>query len=108
MAADKNSSSDEVTFGYLDIPNMAEHDWGKQEGLQQKMLRKTKENPFIPIGLGITTFALAFGLWQLRTGNRVLSQKMMRLRVAAQGFTVLALLGGITLGGAMGSGKREN
>ena len=40
-------------------------------------------------------FALTYGIWQMKTGDRAMSQKMMRLRVAAQGFTVVALLGGV-------------
>ena len=47
-------------------------------------------------GLAVTTFALTYGLWQLKTGDRAMSQKMMRLRVGAQGFTILAILGGVT------------
>ena len=31
----------------------------------------------------------------MKTGDKAMSQKMMRLRVGAQGFTVLALLGGV-------------
>lgn len=43
----------------------------------------------------MTIGALSYGLYQMKTGDRAMSQKMMRLRVYAQGFTVLALLGGI-------------
>ena len=50
---------------------------------------------FVSAGLAATIGALSYGLWQLKTGDRVMSQKMMRLRVAAQGFTVAALLGGV-------------
>ena len=46
-------------------------------------------------GLGVTIGALTYGLYQMKTGNRRMSQKMMRLRVFAQGFTVFALLGGV-------------
>jgi len=46
-------------------------------------------------GLAVTIGALTFGLYQMKTGDRKMSQKMMRLRVFAQGFTVVALLGGI-------------
>ena len=46
-------------------------------------------------GLSVTTFALMYGMWQMRTGNKEMSQKMMRLRVGAQGFTVIALLAGV-------------
>ena len=63
-------------------------------------------NTFIFSGLTATVGALAYGLWQLKTGNKIMSQKMMRLRVAAQGFTVLALLGGVYLQGFRKRQKR--
>jgi len=44
-----------------------------------------------------TTAILANGIWQMKTGNQAKSQRMMRLRVFAQGFTVAALIGGIML-----------
>lgn len=81
-------------LGYIDFPSLRA-EYGKQEGFKEKLFRKMKENPFVPLGLGVTVFALSYGLWQLKTGDRAMSQKMMRLRVAAQGFTVVALLGGV-------------
>jgi len=46
-------------------------------------------------GLGLTVAALSYGLWTMKTGDRIMSQKMMRVRVAAQSFTVIALLCGV-------------
>jgi len=44
----------------------------------------------------LATFgALSYGLWSFRQGKRQMSQYMMRLRIAAQGFTVVALIVGI-------------
>ncbi|XP_076470470.1 HIG1 domain family member 2A, mitochondrial-like [Babylonia areolata] len=77
----------------------------KEEGVKDKFLRKTKENPFVPIGVLVTTFALSFGLWQMKTGNKRMSQNMMRLRIFGQGFTVLAVLGGVAYGAAGKSKK---
>ncbi|KAG0728598.1 HIG1 domain family member 2A, mitochondrial [Chionoecetes opilio] len=57
--------------------------------------RKFHENPFVPIGCGLTTLALCYGLYGFSRGRHGSSQKMMRLRVAAQGFTVVALMMGI-------------
>lgn len=51
-------------------------------------------------GVLVTTFALSFGLWQMKTGNKQMSQKMMRLRIFGQGFTVLAVLAGVVYGTA--------
>jgi hypothetical protein len=82
-------------FGYLELPQERKEGWMAHEGFSEKFMRKTKANPFVPIGLAMTIGALSYGLWQLKTGDRVMSQKMMRLRVAAQGFTLVALLGGV-------------
>ncbi|KAL8609316.1 hypothetical protein ACOMHN_048872 [Nucella lapillus] len=77
----------------------------QEEGVKEKFFRKTKENPFVPIGVLVTTFALSFGLWQMKTGNKRMSQNMMRLRIFGQGFTVVAVLAGVAFG-ATGKGKK--
>ncbi|XP_068202586.1 HIG1 domain family member 2A, mitochondrial-like [Palaemon carinicauda] len=66
-----------------------------QETAGAKFNRKFKENPFVPIGCGLTAAALCYGLYSFSKGNTRTSQVMMRYRVAAQGFTVLALMFGI-------------
>jgi len=85
-------------LGYIELPKVTSDEgpsWRTQEGFRDKFIRKTKENPFVPIGLIATVGALSYGLWQMKTGDKVMSQKMMRLRVAAQSFTVVALLTGV-------------
>lgn len=83
-------------FGYLQLQIHKDEPWrGDNETPKEKMFRKFGENPFVPIGLAVTVFALVNGMRQMRTGNSLKSQKMMRLRVAAQGFTVLALCVGV-------------
>lgn len=49
-------------------------------------------------GCFATFCALTYGIYNFRTGNVKMSQYMMRTRVAAQGFTVLAMVGGILFG----------
>lgn len=49
------------------------------------------------IGALATAACLTYGLNSLRTGDRKMSQIMMRARVVAQGFTLAALVGGIML-----------
>jgi len=49
------------------------------------------------VGLAATVVILVNGIWQMRKGDPVKSQRMMRLRVLAQGVTVLALVGGVML-----------
>ncbi|KAJ8913856.1 hypothetical protein NQ315_003765 [Exocentrus adspersus] len=68
------------------------------ETFSQKFQRKFLENPFVPIGCLATALALSYGLWTFRSGQKKMSQYMMRTRVAAQGLTVLALITGITIG----------
>ncbi|KAM7347209.1 HIG1 domain family member 2A, mitochondrial [Cochliomyia hominivorax] len=67
------------------------------ETTKEKMLRKIKENPLVPIGCLATASALGFGLYNFRTGNRQMSQMMMRARILAQGFTVAALVTGVVM-----------
>ncbi|KAI5705638.1 HIG1 domain family member 2A, mitochondrial isoform X2 [Diaphorina citri] len=66
-----------------------------QETGTEKLIRKFKENPLVPIGCVATSAALGVGLYSMKLGDRRLSQMMMRTRVVAQGFTVLALTGGL-------------
>ncbi|NWJ01181.1 HIG2A protein, partial [Crypturellus undulatus] len=47
-----------------------------------------------------TAAVLAWGLVSFKRGNVRRSQLLMRARVAAQGFTVAALLGGMALAAA--------
>lgn len=53
---------------------------------------------FLNKGCLATAAALSVGLYSMKQGNRQLSQYMMRTRIAAQGFTVFALLFGIAAG----------
>ena len=105
-------------------------DTGKKhqgEAPSEKLVRKFKENPFLPIGgrrvekenmnrncltgCGATTFFLVKGLFRFgrkdsegsqvtlqmfrKVSQSTISQKMMRGRIVAQGFTIMALLTGI-------------
>ncbi|XP_017769557.1 PREDICTED: HIG1 domain family member 2A, mitochondrial [Nicrophorus vespilloides] len=67
------------------------------ETTKEKLFRKIKENPFVPIGCLATTMALCYGLVSFKRGDTKMSQYMMRSRVAAQGFTVVALVAGLGL-----------
>ncbi|XP_005376431.1 PREDICTED: HIG1 domain family member 2A, mitochondrial [Chinchilla lanigera] len=65
------------------------------EGFKEKFLRKTRENPVVPIGCLGTAAALTYGLYSFHQGHSQRSQLMMRVRIAAQGFTVAAILLGL-------------
>eukprot|EP00090_Calanus_glacialis_P044850 TRINITY_DN8044_c0_g1_i1.p1 TRINITY_DN8044_c0_g1~~TRINITY_DN8044_c0_g1_i1.p1 ORF type:complete len:136 (-),score=47.76 TRINITY_DN8044_c0_g1_i1:144-551(-) len=66
-----------------------------QESGNEKLMRKFKENPLIPIGCLLTTGFLVNGLFKFARRDMAASQTMMRGRIAAQGFTIFALLGGV-------------
>ncbi|WVQ62401.1 uncharacterized protein L199_000541 [Kwoniella botswanensis] len=54
--------------------------------------RKCKEQPFVPIGCLATVGALLGATYHLRKGNRNKFNQFLRLRVYAQGATVIALM----------------
>ncbi|XP_059846222.1 HIG1 domain family member 2A, mitochondrial [Hypanus sabinus] len=66
-----------------------------EEGFADKFIRKTKENPFVPIGMLGTAGALTYGLIAFKHGKTRQSQMLMRTRIFAQGFTVAAILIGV-------------
>ncbi|XP_014911258.1 HIG1 domain family member 2A, mitochondrial [Poecilia latipinna] len=68
---------------------------GKNESFKEKFMRKTKENPFVPIGCAATAGALIYGLRAFHQGKTRQSQLLMRGRIFAQGFTVFAIIVGI-------------
>ncbi|KAM3867074.1 HIG1 domain family member 2A, mitochondrial [Diretmus argenteus] len=67
----------------------------KEETFREKFVRKNKENPFILIGCLGTAGALMYGLRSFNQGKTRQSQLMMRGRIFAQGFTVVALIVGV-------------
>ncbi|KAK4521789.1 uncharacterized protein ATC70_004325 [Mucor velutinosus] len=64
------------------------------ESPMERIKRKSKEEPFVPAGVALTCFALVAATVGIKTGNRAYANNMFRLRVAAQGFTVIAMVGG--------------
>lgn len=69
--------------------------YSSTETFKEKFLRKTRENPMVPIGCLGTAAALTYGLYCFHRGQSHRSQLMMRTRIAAQGFTVAAILLGL-------------
>uniref|UniRef100_A0A3P9BT19 HIG1 hypoxia inducible domain family, member 2A n=1 Tax=Maylandia zebra TaxID=106582 RepID=A0A3P9BT19_9CICH len=67
----------------------------KDETFKEKFARKTKENPFVPIGCLGTAGALIYGLRAFHQGKTRQSQLLMRGRIFAQGFTVVAIIVGV-------------
>ncbi|XP_038849316.1 HIG1 domain family member 2A-like [Salvelinus namaycush] len=67
----------------------------REETFQEKFMRKSKENPFVPIGCLGTAGALMYGLRAFKQGKTRQSQLLMRGRIFAQGFTVVAVIFGV-------------
>ncbi|OWK55481.1 HIG1 domain family member 2A, mitochondrial [Lonchura striata] len=66
-----------------------------EEGFTEKFVRKTRENPLVPLGCLCTVSVLVYGIICFKRGHTRRSQLMMRARVIAQGCTFAALLGGM-------------
>lgn len=60
----------------------------------QKIVRKLKEEPLIPLGIGLTCFAFINAYRAIRKGDSKQANRMFRARVMAQGFTVVAMVAG--------------
>ncbi|XP_015261146.1 PREDICTED: HIG1 domain family member 2A, mitochondrial [Gekko japonicus] len=69
----------------------------REETFKDKFLRKSRENPLVPIGCLGTAGVLTYGLICFKRGNTRQSQVMMRARVLAQGFTIAALMVGVVI-----------
>ncbi|XP_065546821.1 HIG1 domain family member 2A, mitochondrial [Lathamus discolor] len=69
----------------------------REEGFGDKFLRKTRENPLVPLGCLCTVGVLTYGLINFKRGDTRKSQLMMRARILAQGLTFAALLGGMAV-----------
>ncbi|KAL2077618.1 hypothetical protein ACEWY4_027122 [Coilia grayii] len=78
-----------VIEGFAPLPRQ------KEEGFKDKFIRKTKENPFVPLGCLGTAGALIYGLRAFKMGKTRHSQLSMRARIFAQGFTVVAIIVGV-------------
>ncbi|KAK4097109.1 hypothetical protein N658DRAFT_518847 [Parathielavia hyrcaniae] len=60
----------------------------------RKVLRRLKEEPLIPVGCALTVAAFVNAYRAMRRGDHLKVQRMFRARVAAQAFTVVAMVAG--------------
>ncbi|CAO3665043.1 unnamed protein product [Umbelopsis ramanniana] len=60
----------------------------------EKLKRKCREEPFVPAGVALTCFALGAATYGMKKGKRSYANNMLRVRVAAQGFTIAAMIVG--------------
>ncbi|KAI8580726.1 hypothetical protein K450DRAFT_235658 [Umbelopsis ramanniana AG] len=65
-----------------------------EETRLQKLKRKCREEPFVPAGVALTCFALGAATYGMKKGKRSYANNMLRVRVAAQGFTIAAMIVG--------------
>lgn len=67
-----------------------------EESQSDKLVRKAKEAPFVPLGLLGCVGVLAYGAYKYKhRGTMSTSVFLMQLRVAAQGTVVACLTGGL-------------
>lgn len=80
-------------------------DWVNDEkhvSAKEKLIEKSKKEPYIPIGVAATIGVLGYGIYAYRfRGPMSTSRYLMRLRVLAQS----AIVGAIVLGVAFTSSK---
>ena len=65
-----------------------------EESRSQKLFRKIRQEPLIPMGCLATCYALYQASKSIRHGNPVRTNKMFRARIYAQGFTLVAIVAG--------------
>ncbi|EXJ81333.1 hypothetical protein A1O3_07623 [Capronia epimyces CBS 606.96] len=65
-----------------------------EESRTQKLWRKLRQEPLIPLGCAATCYALWMASKSMRAGDHHQTNRMFRARIYAQGFTLLALVAG--------------
>ncbi|KAI1353454.1 mitochondrial hypoxia responsive domain-containing protein [Xylaria sp. FL0043] len=89
------------------LPSSFDTDEEYQETGFQKVARKLREEPLIPLGTGLTCLAF-FNAWRaMRRGDHAGVQRMFRARIGAQAFTVLAMVAGGAYYGADREKRKE-
>ncbi|KAI0402827.1 mitochondrial hypoxia responsive domain-containing protein [Xylaria palmicola] len=89
------------------LPSSFDDNLEYQETGYQKIVRKLREEPLIPLGTGLTCLAL-YNAWRaMRRGDHVGVQRMFRARIAAQAFTVLSMVAGGAYYGADREKRKE-
>ncbi|KAI2465163.1 altered inheritance of mitochondria protein 31, mitochondrial [Annulohypoxylon bovei var. microspora] len=89
------------------MPSSFDENSDYQETASQKIGRKLREEPLIPLGTLLTTFAV-FNAWRaMRKGDHAQVQRMFRARIGAQAFTVVAIVAGGAYYGADREKRKE-
>ncbi|XP_073469823.1 HIG1 domain family member 1C isoform X2 [Aquarana catesbeiana] len=77
---------------------MSSEEWKPSEAdsTSSKLIKKSKESPFVPIGMAGFLGVVAYGLYRLRSrGDQKMSVHLIHMRVGAQGFVVGAMTFGV-------------
>ncbi|KAI1407598.1 altered inheritance of mitochondria protein 31, mitochondrial [Hypoxylon sp. FL1857] len=89
------------------MPSSFDGDREYSETASQKLGRKLREEPLIPLGAILTTLAL-YNAWRaMRRGDHAQVQRMFRARIGAQAFTVMAMVAGGAYYGADREKRKE-
>ncbi|KAI1642700.1 hypoxia induced protein conserved region-domain-containing protein [Daldinia loculata] len=89
------------------MPSSFDDDREYNETGFQKIGRKLREEPLIPLGTLLTTLAV-YNAWRaMRRGDHAQVQRMFRARIGAQAFTVMAIVAGGTYYGADREKRKE-
>ncbi|KAI1252182.1 hypothetical protein MGN70_006755 [Eutypa lata] len=76
------------------MPSSFDDDKEYNETGFQKVSRKLREEPLVPLGTALTCLAL-YNAWRgMRRGDHAQVQRMFRARIGAQAFTVVAIVAG--------------
>ncbi|TLD21466.1 hypothetical protein PspLS_09094 [Pyricularia sp. CBS 133598] len=70
-----------------------DEDFYNENGFQ-KIARKLKQEPLVPLGCVLTVAAFTGAYRAMRAGDHGRVNRMFRYRIAAQGFTILAMVAG--------------
>ena len=62
-----------------------------QEGFYDKLMRKSWDQPLVPAGAVATVVCLLYGFRSFHRGDSKNAQLLMRARILAQAFTVVAM-----------------
>ncbi|XP_033174956.1 respiratory supercomplex factor 1, mitochondrial isoform X1 [Bombus impatiens] len=95
------TTKDQKTLDELEWIQVVRTELNENANIKQPKgaIQKFKENPLVPIGATATVAALSYGLYNTFIGNSQMAQYMMRSRVAAQAFTIIAMVGGLIVMG---------
>ncbi|KAI1806339.1 mitochondrial hypoxia responsive domain-containing protein [Daldinia bambusicola] len=89
------------------MPSSFDDDSQYKETGFQKVSRKLREEPLIPLGALLTVLAVVNAWRAMRRGDHAQVQRMFRARIGAQAFTVMAMVAGGAYYGADREKRKE-